>query len=66
MKSIKLNITYKSGTTLEQIVNYVHFEDDMIIYTVKKQIHNAIETPVRIPLKNIASFDIEEAEQLFQ
>ena len=65
MKSIKLNITYKSGTTLEQVVNYVHVENNKLYFTVKKQIQNAIEPPVIVQLENIPSFDIEETEQLF-
>lgn len=65
MKSIKLTLTYKSGNTLEQIVNYVHVENNKLYFTVKKQIQNAIEPPVIVHLENIVSFDIEESEQRY-
>ena len=65
MESIKLTINYKSGAKVENIVNYVHFENGKIIFTVKNQMHSAVQLPVNVPLENVESFDIEESEQLF-
>ena len=65
MKSIKLKITYKTGATIEQVVNYIHFENNCLIYTLKKQVYCGTAQQIKIPLENVMTFDIEESEQQF-
>ena len=57
-----LTINYKNGNKIEELVNYLHFEDGAIFYTLDSQIQQAITVPSRTPLKNVESFDIEKVE----
>ena len=66
MKSIKLTLHYQTGAKLEQIVHYVHFENNQIIFTLKKQVYNSvISEQIKVNLNNLISFDITESEQNF-
>ena len=60
-RTMKLTIIYKNGNKLEQLVNYVHLENDAIYYTMNKHVHGIFQEPVRIPIENIDKFDVEEA-----
>ena len=59
---LKLTVTYKNGTEISNLVNYLHFEDGAIFYTVDKQVHEIIEQPVKIQMENIKRFDLEQVE----
>lgn len=62
MKSLKLTIKFKSGNAIAYIVNYVHVEDDRLFYTVKHQVHDAIQEIPYVNLAVVDSFDIEESD----
>lgn len=55
---ITLKIKYKKGTTLEQKVHYVHFEDGKLVFTQVKQVASAVQEQIRVSIENIESFDI--------
>lgn len=61
-KRIKLTIAYKTGRVHEQFVNYVHFEDDAIVYTTDKQVVEPIQEQIRTRLCNVETFDITQVE----
>lgn len=65
MKSILLTIEYKTGAKIKEVVNYVHFEDGKICYSLKKGFygHMSLYGQVNIPLEVIKCFDITETEQ---
>lgn len=64
MKSIKLTLIYKLGTKVEQVVHYVHFEENVISFTVKNQVnYSVVSKIIKVPLENLASFIIEETEE---
>lgn len=66
MESIKLTLNYKTGVTLEQIVNYVHFENNQIIFTLKKQVYySVVAEQIKVDLDNLISFDIVESTRKF-
>lgn len=58
-KRIRLTIEYKNGGTLKQLVNYVHFEDGSIYYTIDKQVHGAFQQQIKTPLENVNKFDVQ-------
>ena len=53
-----ITINYKNGNTLTEDVNYLHFENGCIYYTVERKIQSMVTVPVEIPLENIESFDL--------
>lgn len=59
---LKLTVNYKNGNTIENKVNYLHFENGCIFYTVDEQVHGIFQEPVRVPLENIVSYDLEEVK----
>lgn len=61
-KRMLLTITYKNGNQIKKLINYLHFENDRIFFTVDKQIQNVIEEPVVIKLENIDHYDLEAVE----
>lgn len=54
-----ITINYKNGNTIKNAINYLHFENDEIVFTMDRQVHSIIQNQVRILLSNITSFDIE-------
>ena len=58
----KITITYKNGNTITDTVNYLHYEDGKITYTVDRQVSNLAFDPVVIPVENIVKFDLEKWE----
>ena len=55
---LQLTLTYKNGNTIKNLVNYVHCENGKLMFTVDKQGHSLFMDQVKIPLKNISSYDI--------
>lgn len=55
---LHLHISYKVGTELDQIVNYIHVEDGKLIYSKDKNPSPVFVEPVRVPLENIESFEV--------
>lgn len=58
IKRLLLTIIYTNGNEIKSLVNYVHMEDETIVFTEDKQVHTLFD-PVRIPLKNVKTFDIK-------
>ena len=58
----RLTVTYKNGNQITDFVNYLHFEDGKLFYTVDKQVITRALEPVAIQLKNIEKFDLEKWE----
>lgn len=54
---LHLTLHYKNGTTIEQGVNYLHFEGDGIFFTVKSGMHPIFQEPVKVPVENLESWD---------
>lgn len=59
---LKLHLTYKNGNTLDESVNYLASDSKYLIYTVRTNPTPVFSTPVRIPLKNLASWELEEID----
>lgn len=59
---LKIKITYKTGATIEDAVNYLHIESGKIYYTVRRQAAPIFQEPVAIPLDVVETFDLEEVE----
>lgn len=53
-----LKIEYNNGNKIEQKINYLHFENDTLFYTMDTSPHAVIQEPVEIPLANIKAFDL--------
>ena len=56
---LRLTVTYKNGNQIQDLVNYLVFEDGNIVYTVDKQAHSVFQEPVRIPVENIERYALE-------
>ena len=62
MTKLYLTIEYKNGNTLTEKVNYFHFENENLFYTVDKQIYDKFIDQIKIPIENIKKFDLEYRE----
>ena len=62
MTKLYLTIEYKNGNTLTEKVNYLHFENENLFYTVDKQIYDKFIDQIKIPIENIKKFDLEYRE----
>lgn len=58
-KRMRLTVIYKTGAKVQNLVNYLHFEEGRLCFTVDKQVQNVIEDQVCIPVENIARYDLE-------
>lgn len=54
---MQLTIKYKNDNTTKQLVNYVHFENGAIFFTIDKQVVTG--SIVRVPVENIEMYDLE-------
>ena len=54
---MQLTINYKNGNTTKQLVNYVHYENGAIFFTIDKQVVTG--SIVRVPVENIERYDLE-------
>ena len=55
-----ITLKYKTGVTLREAVNYIHFEDGAIHYTCKRNPHPVVQDIVKIPTAVLESWDVEE------
>lgn len=55
---MELDISYKNGTKLTHKINYLHFENGFIYFTIDKNPHPIFQEPVKIPLENIYAFEV--------
>lgn len=53
-----LSVTYTNGNTIERAVNYVHFEDGKIFYTLDDNPHEVIQQIISVPTENISAFNV--------
>ena len=53
MTKLYLTIEYKNGNTLTEKVNYLHFENENLFYTVDKQIYDKFIDQIKIPIENM-------------
>lgn len=58
-KELFLTIRYKTGVELRNSVNYVHYENNSICFTINQKIHDAVQDVVKIDLNYVDSFDTE-------
>ena len=55
-----LTINYKKGLSLKNNVNYLHFENGLLCFTIDKKVHGVGADVVKIDLNCIESFDLEK------
>lgn len=55
---LKLRIYYKNEKIVEQIVTFVNYSDEKIIFTLKNLLQPECEEIIKIPIKNIDGFEI--------
>lgn len=58
-KRMLLTINYKNGNTIDQLVNYLHVEDNTLYFTIDRQDQQLITRQAAVPMANIISYDIE-------
>lgn len=55
-----LTVTYVNGRTLRQFVNYLHMEGGHIYFTTDTQVRSAFQEPIKISIRNIKSYDLQQ------
>ena len=58
-KRMLLTIYYKNGNTIDQLVNYLHVEDNTLYFTVDRQDQQLITRPAAVPMANINGYDLK-------
>lgn len=59
MRKMLLTVVYKNGNTISDFINYLHYGDGAISYTVDSKAHSAVQAPVKIELEHIERYDVE-------
>ena len=59
-----ITLKHKTGLTLREAVNYIHFEDGAIHYTRRRKPHPVAQDIVEIPTTILESLDVEEWDDI--
>lgn len=55
-----LTLNYKNGLSLKNNVNYLHFENGFLYFSIDKKVHSVGVDVVKVDLNYIESFDLEK------
>ena len=55
---MEIFIIYKNGTTVTHKINYLHCQNGFICFTIDRNPHPIFQEPVKIPLENIDTFEV--------
>lgn len=55
---MNIHITYKTGNSLTENIDYVVYRDGAIWFHKSKDIENVIEKPTKVPMEAIVSYDV--------
>lgn len=55
-----LTLNYKKGLSLKNNVNYLHFENGFLYFSIDKKVHSVGVDVVKVDLNYIESFDLEK------
>ena len=55
-----LTINYKNGNSIKQLVHNIAFAEGAIYYVVDKQVHDAVQFPVKTVLEYVESFTLDK------
>ncbi len=55
-----LTINYKNGNTIRNLVHSMFYTNEAIFYTIDKQVHDAVQLPVKTQLKNVESWRLDK------
>lgn len=59
-EAMVLTLNYKKGLSLKNNVNYLHFENGFLYFSIDKKVHSVGVDVVKIDLNYIESFDLEK------
>ena len=57
---MEITIKYKNGHMITNNINYLHFENGNIYFTVLRNPTPVFDAPVKIPLENIESYTVSK------
>lgn len=55
---MEIEIKYRNGNSRKEKINYLHFSDGYIYFTVDRSPHQVYQEPVQISLEYVENFDV--------